>query len=94
MIARAKQKPPARCIVPACNRDCDAPRGLCTSCYQSGRKLIHSGQTTWEQLEQLGLSRPQVTAESANPLRRAFAAYVAAKSAVKSAAKPVKQKSK
>lgn len=78
MIARAKPKAETLCIVPDCKRPHDAPRGLCSSCYQSGLKLVHTGQTTWEQLEQLGLARSQLKAESANPLRRAFAAYQAA----------------
>lgn len=30
-------------------------RGLCLSCYSSAKKLVDAKQTTWEDLERLGL---------------------------------------
>lgn len=29
-------------------------RGLCTRCYTTAKRLIESGKTTWEQLENAG----------------------------------------
>ena len=50
-----------KCLVPKCTR-MEAPaykRGLCTQCHSKARKMVESGQTTWEQLEAMGLVKPQ-----------------------------------
>ena len=36
-------------------------RGLCHACYQSASSQIRRGTITWEQAEELGLSRPPRT---------------------------------
>ena len=33
-------------------------RGLSSTCYQSARKMIAAGETTWEELEARGLAKP------------------------------------
>ncbi len=35
-----------------------ASRGLCPRCYQTALRMIARGETTWEQLEEIGMSRP------------------------------------
>lgn len=34
-------------------------RGLCMSCYSRAKSMVTRKQTTWEELEQLGLALPQ-----------------------------------
>lgn len=43
------------CIVP----DCDKPakwKGLCPTCYGAAKKFIDAGETTWDQLVDMGLA--------------------------------------
>lgn len=31
-------------------------RGLCLQCYGQAKKMVEAGETTWEQLEEMGLA--------------------------------------
>ncbi len=54
------------CLVPGCEK----PRrwkGICQSCYGQAKRLIDSGKTTWEELQEMGLAELEGT-----PLLQAF----------------------
>ena len=44
-----------KCLTPECNGATAAYRGLCGPCHQSASRLIRIGQTTWKELEELGI---------------------------------------
>jgi len=46
------------CINPQCGRAKVYARGLCRTCYQQANFLIHSGESSWKEMEQLGLALP------------------------------------
>lgn len=49
------------CLVPQCGAPLEAQlsaRGLCRPCYMSARFQIKRGNTSWEELESLGLAKP------------------------------------
>lgn len=50
-----------QCMVPQCERPqaLAMKRGLCMPCYSKAKKMVESGKTTWEQLEEMGLSKSQ-----------------------------------
>lgn len=51
----------SQCITDKCTRQAcqqEYARGLCLVCYSIAKKMIESKQTTWEELEKLGLIRP------------------------------------
>ncbi len=48
----------------------DAYRGLCAKCYSAAKKLVESKQTTWEELENLGLCADKTDAFTAEFLKR------------------------
>jgi hypothetical protein len=43
----------ARCMAPGCSRK-ERKRGLCDSCYQTFRRMVKAGLTTWEELVEAG----------------------------------------
>lgn len=46
------------CLTPNCkNKDCASLKGLCMKCYSTAKKLVESGKTTWDKLEEMGLCR-------------------------------------
>lgn len=48
-----------KCKVRGCKNDSRA-RGLCVSCYGSANRMVHLGETSWEEMEQQGMvSRKQ-----------------------------------
>lgn len=55
-----------KCLRPECQRPRKA-RGLCDGCYQVAQRLVQTGKTTWETLEQAGkvLARKNRAAVSA-----------------------------
>ncbi len=48
------------CMTPGCRMRraelAGSGRGLCLTCYSKAKKLVASGQTTWEYLEKVGLT--------------------------------------
>lgn len=52
-----KRKNPETCTVHGCKEPAET-RGLCASCYQSARRRVQVGDTSWEKLERTGLCRP------------------------------------
>lgn len=45
-----------KCLTPECKRPQAANcKGLCMICVSKAKKLVESGQTTWEELEAVGL---------------------------------------
>ena len=50
------ESPMLHCLIGGCNNAATC-RGLCHSCYQQALKKIAKGETTWGQLEALGLCR-------------------------------------
>ena len=44
------------CLTPTCSRP-SRTRGLCISCYVAASRLIKSGETTWSELESLGMAK-------------------------------------
>ena len=45
-----------RCLIKNCPRGGHTVRGLCNSCYNKAWILVKQGKTTWEKLEEQGLS--------------------------------------
>lgn len=43
------------CLVPNCP-DPAKVRGLCERCYANANRMVRAGQTTWEELTELGLA--------------------------------------
>lgn len=66
------------CLVPDCNLQVQS-RGLCGTCYQMARQHVLKNETTWEELEALGLAAP--TKRRASGKRGLFTAALDAKSA-------------
>lgn len=56
-VSKIKSNPVFKCIVPDCKREPNGPRGCCASCYRTARLLVVTSQTTWDELEKLGLIR-------------------------------------
>jgi len=48
------------CLTPGCGKGAAAAlkRGLCMKCHSEAKKQVNAGNTTWEQLEQMGLAQP------------------------------------
>lgn len=72
MTERKPKRPPGgtkatphKCRLPGCGRGYGAPRdgsgrGLCRTCYADARRLVRLKQTTWAELETLGLADPPI----------------------------------
>lgn len=43
-----------KCLTPKCQGTA-AHRGLCLKCYSTAKRAVEGGETTWEELEQLGM---------------------------------------
>ncbi len=43
-----------KCLIKGCEGK-QMTRGLCSKCYTTARKLVETGQTTWEVLKKKGL---------------------------------------
>lgn len=75
MIASAKSKSASdrpTCVVPGCTRQVYS-RGLCVPCNRAARKLVESGEATWEELESMNppLALPKKS-DQVNALVAAF----------------------
>lgn len=46
-------------------------RGQCANCFSACNRAVHSGETTWEKLEQAGASKPLKYTQT--PFRKALA---------------------
>lgn len=49
---------PVQCIVPRCDAPDYHSRGLCNNHRTQAALLVRRGDTTWEELEALGLAKP------------------------------------
>lgn len=76
MIARSNE---SKCLTPGCTGERKV-RGLCHPCAASARRLVATRQTSWFELEQLGLTVP-VTVPRISLLTRALMVARAAKTA-------------
>jgi hypothetical protein len=47
------------CVTSNCNAAAIVGRGLCGKCYLTARYLIRTKQTTWDELEKMGLCTPK-----------------------------------
>lgn len=46
-----------KCLILKCQRQSAVNmRGLCLVCYGRAKKMVESGQTSWQELEEMGLS--------------------------------------
>jgi len=63
----AKAKP---CIVADCKRPAQT-RGVCGSCYVHARVMVLNNETSWQELEDMGLVKPAHHVAK-NPLKVAF----------------------
>jgi hypothetical protein len=66
-MKKRKSEVVGTCLVPGCGRPVTTPshaRGMCGRCQVEARRMIQAGQTSWRELEDLGLARP--------PLRKIF----------------------
>lgn len=75
MAAATARSKPSQCLIKDCGRPAET-RGVCKSCYVHARVLVISGDSTWEELEQLGLVRPAHRHAPKNPLKVAFLAAI------------------
>lgn len=62
MIAKSRKlkspaQPDTQCLTPGCTNRL-VSRGLCPSCYISARRIVRDKESTWEQLEAIGLVAP------------------------------------
>lgn len=59
-----------RCLTSECNAAVTNSdfKGLCLKCYSAAKKKVASGETTWEELEALGL----VMSKDETPFEAAF----------------------
>lgn len=48
-----------KCLIPECSKDSNT-RGLCTNCAGTAYFMIKRNETTWEELEKLGLAKPKM----------------------------------
>lgn len=55
----SRRQPHDICIIPGCGRPYHS-RGLCDTCRTSARRAVNRGETTWEELVELGLALPHV----------------------------------
>lgn len=46
-----------KCLIKSCDREVKT-RGICNSCYQTGKQLVTTGRTNWAELETAGLCLP------------------------------------
>lgn len=59
MSSRYKRKR-GDCVFSECDRkDVVTIRGLCERCYQAASKAVKKRMTTWEELEQKGMAKPE-----------------------------------
>ena len=50
-----------RCLVPECG-NLAKWKGLCTTCYSEAKKLVETGQESWEHLASVGLAETNKSA--------------------------------
>jgi len=54
---------PSKCMIPGCNnmyggdKKRKGGRGLCSACHQAASMAVKKKQTTWTELEELGLAK-------------------------------------
>jgi hypothetical protein len=75
MASIPKHGRPKTCMVEQCNRPAET-RGVCKSCYAHARILVLGGDSTWQELESLGLVMPAHKHPTKNPLKAAFLAAI------------------
>jgi hypothetical protein len=61
------------CLSKGCEKKAKT-RGLCPSCYNSANHIVKSGETSWDQLEEMGLSLPSSGREIKSAFRLSFEA--------------------
>ena len=61
------------CMMETCDRRA-ACRGLCWPCYQTARKLVLTEESTFSELERMGLILKPLKSSLPNPLAQAFRA--------------------
>lgn len=80
MIANARSHTTdVKCLIDGCDSYNIEARGLCHGCYQKAMAMVQRRETTWEQLEQLGLVKP--VRHNKSPFREAFTKAVATQTA-------------
>lgn len=47
---------PRTCLIPGCDREKIEVRGICLAHYRVAREKVDGGETTWEELEAMGLA--------------------------------------
>lgn len=57
MPRKKREKEQSKCLMPDCDRNGDGARGLCISCYNTSRRAVAKGETTWRKLERANLAR-------------------------------------
>ncbi len=50
--------PMLKCLTPEC-KGSKAFKGLCSACYKDAKRLVDLKQTTWEELEEMGLAESE-----------------------------------
>ena len=68
-------KTDGKCLCMACRDEEEHARGLGENCYRAALRKVNAGETTWEELEELGLAR----APYATPRTKFDAVYEKAK---------------
>lgn len=51
----SEENPEIKCLIEDCNKE-QRWKGLCSACYGQAKQLIDAGETSWEQLAELGLA--------------------------------------
>lgn len=53
---------PEKCLTTTCNaKEAASCRGLCMRCYSGAKRLVESGQTTWDQLAAMQLVKQELS---------------------------------
>lgn len=59
-----------KCLAPGCEAKAGNPRdykGLCVKCYSAAKRMVESGESTWEELQRMSLAKLEET-----PFEQAF----------------------
>lgn len=61
----------AKCRIDGCDAVAGT-RGMCTLCYNAANRAINRGETTWGELESLGLAGQALRKHGRNPFTKAL----------------------